>query len=165
MSLQSISSRRNSELSNQSICIKRHPQLAGASWQRKHVLEFHRQCILAAFAVVGHVDGENVFLPSGQFGGVIPANAVDFHRMNTAQRTDEPFFAELAVIQLHKVHHAAQDRCTERIGLAIPRSHDQPQGFAVDFFAHLVIQLESGAHTADAVIAQLQAVIVESGRG
>ena len=59
------------------------------------------------------------------------------------------------------MHHTSQDRCTERIRLAIPRSHDQPQGFAVDLFAHLVVQLESGAHAADAVIAQLQTVIVE----
>ena len=81
--------------------------------------------------------------------------------MDAAKRTNQPFLAELAVIQLHKVHHATQDRCTERIGFAIPRSHDQPQGFAVDLFAHLVIQLERGAHAADAVIAQLQTVIVE----
>ena len=81
--------------------------------------------------------------------------------MNAAQRTDEPFLAELTVIQLHKVHHATKDRCTERIRLTLPCGDDQPQGFAVDFFAHLVVQLESGAHTADAVVAQLQAVIVE----
>lgn len=32
--------------------------------------EFHRQGILAALAVVGHIDGKNVFLPSGQFGRI-----------------------------------------------------------------------------------------------
>ena len=82
--------------------------------------------------------------------------------MDVAQRTDEPFLAELTVIQFYEVHHAPQDGCTERIRFTVPRSHDQPQGFAVDFLAHLVVQLESGAHAADAVIAQLQAVIVES---
>lgn len=81
--------------------------------------------------------------------------------MDAAQRTDEPFFAELAVIQFHEVHHAPQDRCTERIGLALPCGNDQPQRFAVDLLTHLVVQLERGAHTADAVVAQLQAVIVE----
>ena len=77
--------------------------------------------------------------------------------MDAAQRTDKLFFAEFAVIQFHEVHHAAQDRCTD----ALPCGNDQPQGFTVDFLAHLVVQLESGAHTADAVVAQLQAVIVE----
>ena len=48
--------------------------------------------------------------------------------MDTAKRTNQPFLAELAVIQLHKVHHATQDRCTKRIGFAIPGSHDYPQG-------------------------------------
>lgn len=125
------------------------------------ILELHRQSVLATFAVVGHVDGENVFLPSGQLGGIISADTVDLHRMDAAQRTDEPFFAELTMIQFHEVHHAPQDRCTERIGLTVPRSHDQPQGFAVDLLAHLVVQLESGAHAADTVVAQLQAVIIE----
>ena len=81
--------------------------------------------------------------------------------MDAAKRTNQSFLAELAVIQFHKVHHATQNRCTERIGFAIPRSHDYPLGFAVDLFAHLVIQLERSAHAADAVVAQLQAVIVE----
>ncbi len=114
--------------------------------REKYVLELHRQSVLAAFAVVSHVDGKNVFLPSGQLCRVIPANTVNLHGMDAAKRTNQPFLAELAVIQFHKVHHASQDRCTERIGLTIPRNHDQPQGFAVDLFAHLVIQLERGAH-------------------
>ena len=71
--------------------------------------ELHRQSVLAALTVIGHVDGENVFLPSGQLGGIVPADTIDLHRMNAAQRTDEPFLAELAAIQFHKVHHAAQD--------------------------------------------------------
>ena len=33
------------------------------------------------------------------------------------------------------------------------------QSFAVNFFAHLIVQLERSAHAADAVVAQLQAVI------
>ena len=77
------------------------------------ILELHRQSVLATFAVVGHVDGENVFLPSGQLGGIIPADTVDLHRMDVAQRTDEPFLAELTVIQFYEVHHAPQDRCPE----------------------------------------------------
>ena len=36
-----------------------------------------------------------------------------------------------------------------------------PQGFAVDFFAQLVVQLQRRAHAADAVVAQLHAVVVE----
>ena len=75
--------------------------------------EFHRQCVFSALAVVGGVDGENVFLPSGQLGGIIPADTVDLHRMDVAQRTDEPFLAELTVIQFYEVHHAPQDRCPE----------------------------------------------------
>ena len=59
------------------------------------------------------------------------------------------------------MRHATQDRCTERIGLAIPSCYDQPQGLTIDFLAHLVVQLESGAYAADAVITQLEAVIVE----
>ena len=123
--------------------------------------EFHRQGILAALAVVGHIDGKNVFLPSGQFGRIVHAAAINLHGVNAAQSTDQPFLAELTVIQFHKVHHAPQDRCPERIRFALPCSHDQPQGLAVDFLAHLVVQLECGAHAADAVVAQLQAVVVE----
>ena len=81
--------------------------------------------------------------------------------MDAAKRTNQPFLAELAVIQLHKVHHTTQNRCTKRIRLTSPSSHNQPQGFAVDLFTHLIVQLESGAHAADTVIAQLQTVIVE----
>ena len=98
--------------------------------------EFHRQGILAALAVVGHIDGKNVFLPSGQFGRIVHAAAINLHGVNAAQSTDQPFLAELTVIQFHKVHHAPQDRCPERIRLALPCSHDQPQGLAVDFLAH-----------------------------
>ncbi len=58
-------------------------------------LELHRQCVLPALAVVGGVDGENVRLPSRQLGGVIPADTVELHGMDAAQRTDKPFLAEL----------------------------------------------------------------------
>ncbi len=73
----------------------------------------------------------------------------------------KPFLAELTMIQFHEVHHAPQDSGPEGIGFALPCFHDQPQSFAVDFLAHLVVQLERSAHAADAVVAQLQAVIVE----
>ena len=36
-----------------------------------------------------------------------------------------------------------------------------PQGFAVDLFAQLVVQLQRRAHAADAVVAQLHTVVVE----
>ena len=65
------------------------------------------------------------------------------------------------MIQLHKVHHAPQDSRPEGIRSALPRFHDVPQGFAVDFFAQLVVQLQRRAHAADAVVAQLHAVVVE----
>ena len=117
--------------------------------------ELHRQRILTGFAVVRRIDGENVFLPSGQFGRIVHAAAINLHGVNAAQRTDQPFLAELTVIQFHKVHHAPQDRCPERIRLALPCSHDQPQSLAVDFLAHLVVQLERSAHAADAVVTQL----------
>ena len=60
--------------------------------------EFHRQGILAALAVVGHIDGKNVFLPSGQLCRVIPADTVNLHGVDAAKRTNQPFLAELAVI-------------------------------------------------------------------
>ena len=112
--------------------------------QRRYLsLEFHRQCIFPALAVVGGVDGVNVPPSARKLGRVIPANTVNLHGMDAAKRTNQPFLAELAVIQFHKVHHTSQDRCTERIRLASPSCHDQPQSFAVDLFAHLVVQLES----------------------
>ena len=66
--------------------------------------ELHRQRILTGFAVVGRIDGENVFFPSGQLCRVVHPGAVDFHGMDAAQGTDQPFLAELTVIQFHKVH-------------------------------------------------------------
>ena len=93
-------------------------------------------------------------VPSG-----IPADTVEFHGMDAAQRTDKPLRAVLAVVQLHKVHHAPQDSRPEGIRSALPRFHDVPQGFAVDFFAQLVVQLQRRAHAADAVVAQLHAVV------
>ena len=81
--------------------------------------------------------------------------------MGAAQGANQPLLAELAVIQLYEVHHALQDGGTERIRFALPCVHDQMQSLAVDFLANLVIQLERSAYAADAVIAQLQAVIVE----
>ena len=48
---------------------------------------------------------------------------------------DKPLYAVLPMIQLHKVHHAPQDSCPEGIRSALPRFHDVPQGFTVDFFA------------------------------
>ena len=122
-------------------------------------LELHRQRILPALAVVGDVDGENVFLPSGQLCRIIPADTVNLHGMDAAERTNQPFLAVLPVVQLYKVHHAPQDSRPEGIRSALPRFHDVPQGFAVDFFAQLVVQLQRRAHAADAVVAQLHAVV------
>lgn len=123
--------------------------------------ELHRQRILTGFAVVRRIDGENVFLPSGQLCRVVHPGAVDFHGMDAAQGTDQPFLVELTVIHFHEVHHTLQDCGTEGIGFALPCVHNQPQSLAVDFLAHLVVQLECSAYAADAVVAQLQAVIVE----
>ena len=83
-------------------------------------------------------------------------------RVDVAQRTEQPFFAELAVVQLHKVHHAFQNRCPERIRLALPCCHDQPHRFTVERFAHLLVEPESRTNAADAVIGQLLAVIIET---
>ena len=93
--------------------------------------EFHRQCVFSALAVVGGVDGENVFFPSAQLCGVVLPDAVNIDRVDAAQRTEQPFFAELAVVQFHKVHHAFQNRGPERIGFALPCCHDQPHRFTV----------------------------------
>ena len=79
--------------------------------------EFHRQRVFSALAVVGGVDGENVFFPSAQLCGVVLPDAVNIDRMDVAQRTEQPFFTELAVVQLHKVHHAFQNRCRNESGL------------------------------------------------
>ena len=67
--------------------------------------EFHRQRVFSALAVVGGVDGENVFFPSAQLCGVVLPDAVNIDRVDAAQRTEQPFLAELAVVQLHKMHH------------------------------------------------------------
>ena len=69
-------------------------------------LELHRQRILPALAVVGGVDGVNVPPPARKLGGIIPADTVELHGMDSAQRTDKPLRAVLSMIQLHKVHHA-----------------------------------------------------------
>lgn len=118
-------------------------------------LELHRQCVFPALAVVGGVDGVNVPPPARKLGGVIPADTVELHGMDAAQRTDKPLLAVLPMIQLHKVHHAPQDSRPEGIRFALPRFHDVPQSFAVDLFAQLVVQLQRRAHAADAVVAQL----------
>lgn len=115
-------------------------------------LELHRQCVFPALAVVGGVDGINVPPPTRELGGVIPADAVELHGVDAAQRTDKPLRAVLPVVQLHKVHHAPQDSRPEGIRSALPRRHDVPQGFAVDLFAQLVVQLQRRAHAADAVV-------------
>ena len=124
-------------------------------------LELHRQCVFPALAVVGGVDGVNVPSPARELCGVIPADTVDLHGMDAAQCTDKPLLAVLPMIQLHKVHHAPQDSRPEGIRSALPRRHDVPQGFAVDFFAQLVVQRQRRAHAADAVVAQLHTVVVE----
>ena len=124
-------------------------------------LELHRQCVFPALAVVGGVDGVNVPPPARELGGVIPADTVEFHGVDAAQRTDKPLRTVLPMIQLHKVHHAPQDSRPEGIRSALPRFHDVPQGFAVDLFAQLVVQLQRRAHAADAVVAQLHTVVVE----
>ena len=124
-------------------------------------LELHRQCVFPALAVVGGVDGVNVPPPARKLGGVIPADTVELHGMDAAQRTDKPLLAVLPMIQLHKVHHAPQDSRPEGIRFALPRFHDVPQSFAVDLFAQLVVQLQRRAHAADAVVAQLHTVVVE----
>ena len=130
--------------------------------QRRYLsLELHRQCVFPALAVVGGVDGVNVPPPARELGGVIPADTVELHGMDAAQRTDKPLRAVLPMIQLHKVHHAPQDSRPEGIRSALPRFHDVPQGFAVDFFAQLVVQLQRRAHAADTVVAQLHTVVVE----
>ena len=103
--------------------------------QRRYLsLELHRQCILPALAVVGGVDGVNIPPPARELCGVIPADTVELHGMDAAQRTDKPLRAVLPVVQLYKVHHAPQDSRPEGIRSALPRFHDVPQGFAVDFF-------------------------------
>ena len=66
--------------------------------------EFHRQRVFSALAVVGGVNGENIFLPSAQLCGVVLPDAVNIDRVDVAQCTEQPFFTELAVVQLHKVH-------------------------------------------------------------
>ena len=130
--------------------------------QRRYLsLELHRQCVFPALAVVGGVDGVNVPPPARKLGGVIPADTVELHGMDAAQRTDKPLLAVLPMIQLHKVHHAPQDSRPEGIRSALLRFHDVPQSFAVDLFAQLVVQLQRRAHAADAVVAQLHTVVVE----
>ena len=60
--------------------------------------EFHRQCVFSALTVVGGVDGKNVFFPSAQLCGVVLPDAVNIDRVDVAQRTEQPFFTELAVV-------------------------------------------------------------------
>ena len=124
-------------------------------------LELHRQRVFPALAVVGGVDGVNVPPPARELGGVIPADTVELHGMDAAQRTDKPLRAVLPMIQLHKVHHAPQDSRPEGIRSALPRFHNVPQGFAVDFFAQLVVQLQRRAYATDTVVVQLHTVVVE----
>ena len=66
------------------------------------------------------------------------------------------------MVQFHKVHHAFQNRCPERIGFAFPCCHDEPHRFTVERFAHLLVEPESRTNAADAVISQLLAVIIET---
>ena len=94
--------------------------------------EFHRQRVFSALAVVGGVNGKNIFLPSAQLCGVVLPDAVNIDRVDAAQRTEQPFFTELAVVQFHKVHHAFQNRGLERIRFALPCCHDQPHRFTVN---------------------------------
>ena len=65
-------------------------------------LELHRQCIFPALTVVGGVDGINVPPPARKLGGVIPADTVELHGMDAAQRTDKPLRAVLPVVQLRE---------------------------------------------------------------
>ena len=97
--------------------------------------ELHRQCVLTGLAVVGGVDGVNVPPPARELCGVIPADTVELHGMDAAQRTDKPLRAVLPVIQLHKVHHAPQDSRPEGVRSALPRFHDVPQQIINRFFA------------------------------
>ena len=46
--------------------------------------------------IVGGVDGENVLFPSAQLCGVVLPDAVNIDRVDVAQRTEQPFFTELA---------------------------------------------------------------------
>ena len=66
------------------------------------------------------------------------------------------------MVQLHKVHHAFQNRGPERIRFALPCCHDQPHRFTVERFAHLLVEPESRTNAADAVIGQLLAGIIET---
>lgn len=67
--------------------------------QRRYLsLELHRQCVFPALAVVGGVDGVNVPPPARKLGGVIPADTVELHGMDAAQRTDKPLLAVLPMI-------------------------------------------------------------------
>ena len=52
--------------------------------------EFHRQRVFSALAVVGGVNGKNIFLPSAQLCRVVLPDAVNIDRMDAAQRTDKP---------------------------------------------------------------------------
>ena len=55
--------------------------------QRRYLsLELHRQRVFPALAVVGGVDGINVPPPARKLGGVIPADTVELHGMDAAQR-------------------------------------------------------------------------------
>lgn len=71
------------------------------------VLEFHRQSILTVLTVVCGIDGENVFLPSGQLCRVILSDALDLDRVSTAQCSDETFSVVFVTVQLYKDRQAA----------------------------------------------------------
>ena len=58
-------------------------------------LELHRQCVFPALAVVGGVDGVNVPPPARKLGGVIPADTVELHGMDAAQRTALKLYDQL----------------------------------------------------------------------
>ena len=64
--------------------------------QRRYLsLELHRQRVFPALAVVGGVDGVNVPPPARELCGVIPADTVELHGMDAAQRTDKPLLAAI----------------------------------------------------------------------
>lgn len=79
--------------------------------------ELHRQRILTGFAVVRRIDGENVFLPSGQLCRVVHPGAVDFHGMDAAQGTDvgdcRTYIISDTLTQLTTDHTIVQRELTE----------------------------------------------------
>ena len=82
--------------------------------QRRYLsLELHRQCVFPALAVVGGVDGVNVPPPARKLGGVIPADTVELHGMDAAQRTDKPLLAVLPMIQPVSYTHLVARRSAD----------------------------------------------------